>query len=96
MARISNLAATLPAADMTAKRKTDLARLQGPGGYAFGQAYTQETVRINVQDTMCINVQDTMRINAQDTNEDAKQFAETQDETIRQFVQQLQVSEQAS
>ena len=64
-------------ADMTAKQETDLARLQGLSGPAFDQAYTQETVRIN----------------AQDKNEDEKQFSETQDQTIRQFVQQLQASD---
>lgn len=63
--------------DMTAKQKTELARLQGLSGAGFDQAYLEETARIN----------------AQDKSEDEKQFSETQDQTIRQFVQQLQASD---
>ena len=64
--------------DMTAKQKTDLARLQGLSGAAFDKAYEEETTRIN----------------GQDKTQDAKQLAETKDETVKQFVQQLQAADQ--
>ena len=64
--------------DMTAKQKTDLARLQGLGGTAFDRAYEQETTRIN----------------GQDKTDDAKELGETTDETVRQFVRQLQDADQ--
>lgn len=63
--------------DMTAKQKADLARLQGLSGAAFDKAYEEETTRIN----------------GQDKSQDAKELAETKDETVRQFVQQLQAAD---
>ena len=65
-------------ADMTAKQKTDLARLQGLSGTAFDKAYEDETTRIN----------------GEDKAQDMKVLAATKDETVRQFVQQLQAADQ--
>lgn len=64
--------------DMTPKQKTDLARLQGLSGATFDRAYEQETTRIN----------------GQDKTEDEKELGATNDQTIHQFVQQLQAADQ--
>jgi len=75
VARIKGV--TLPA-DMTAKQKTGLARLQGLRGTTFDRAYVDETIRIN----------------GQDKTQDEKELAATGDQTVHQLMEQLQAADQ--